>query len=226
MTSKRQQPTAPISATRSLQRRSLLALGLAATLLAGCGKSAKFVAIPAGATVLAFGDSVTFGVGAAKGEDWPSLLASRTGWNVVNAGISGDTAENGKTRIQALLTEHRPALVIIEIGGNDFLRRKAPMRVKEDVREIIKAIRVSGAQVALVSVPELSLLGVLANRPSDSPIFEELAKEEGVTLVPDVFSETLARPELCADKIHPNALGYQFMASGIHARLQKVGLAA
>jgi acyl-CoA thioesterase-1 len=226
MRAERQKPTAPISDTHPLQRRTLLALGLAGSLVVGCGKSTKFVAIPPGATVLAFGDSVTFGVGAATGEDWPSLLASKTGWNVVNAGISGDTAENGKTRIQGLLTEHRPALVVVEIGGNDFLRRKPPVRVKEDVHEIIKAIRSFGAQAALVSVPELSVLGVLANRPSDSPIFEELAKEEGVALVPDVFSETLARPELCADKIHPNALGYQFMASGIHARLQKVGLAA
>jgi acyl-CoA hydrolase len=71
----------------------------------------------------------------------------------------------------------------------------------------------------------LSLLGALAGRPSDSDIFEELAREEGVPLVPDVFSGTLARPELCADKIHPNALGYEYMATGIYTRLQKVGLA-
>jgi acyl-CoA thioesterase-1 len=80
-------------------------------------------------------------------------------------------------------------------------------------------------KTALVSVPELSLLGVLAGKPSDSGIFEELASEEGVPLVPDVFSDTLARPELRADKIHPNALGYEYMATGIYTRLQKVGLA-
>ena len=175
--------------------------------------------------MLAFGDSVTFGTGAASGEDWPSLLALKSGWKVVNAGISGDTAENGKGRIQALLTAHNPALVILEIGGNDFLRRKPTKRVKEDIREIIQAVLRFGAQVALVSVPELSLLGALAGRPSDSDIFEELANEEGVSLVPDVFSDTLARPELCADKIHPNALGYEHMATGIYTRLQKVGLA-
>lgn len=208
-----------------IQRRTLVAMGLAATLLAGCGKSAKLSAIPPGKTVLAFGDSVTFGTGAASGEDWPILLAQKTGWKVVNAGVSGDTAENGKGRIQALLTAHNPALVIIEIGGNDFLRRKPPKRVKEDIREIIQTVLRFGAQTALVSVPELSLLGALAGRPSDSDIFEQLASEEGVPLVPNVFSDTLARPELCADKIHPNARGYEYMASGIYARLQKVGLA-
>ena len=208
-----------------IQRRTLLAMGLAMTLLAGCGKSVKLSAIPPGKTVLAFGDSVTFGTGATSGEDWPSLLAQKTGWKVVNAGVSGDTAENGKGRIQALLTAHNPALVIIEIGGNDFLRRKPPKRVKEDIREIIQTVLRFGAQTALVSVPELSLLGALAGRPSDSDIFEQLASEEGVPLVPNVFSDTLARPELCADRIHPNALGYEYMASGIYARLQKVGLA-
>ena len=214
-----------LPATHSIQRRTLLAMGFAVSLLAGCGKSAKLSAIPPGKTVLAFGDSVTFGTGAASGEDWPNLLALKTGWKVVNAGVSGDTAENGKGRIQALLTAHNPALVIIEIGGNDFLRRKPPKRVKEDIQEIIQTVLRFGAKTALVSVPELSLLGALAGRPSDSDIFEELAREEGVPLVPDVFSGTLARPELCADKIHPNALGYEYMATGIYTRLQKVGLA-
>lgn len=214
-----------LSAACFIQRRTLVAMGLAVTLLAGCGKSVKLSTIPPGKTVLAFGDSVTFGTGAASGEDWPSLLAQKTGWKVVNAGVSGDTAENGKGRIQALLTAHNPALVIIEIGGNDFLRRKPPKRVKEDIREIIQRVLRFGAQTALVSVPELSLLGALAGRPSDSDIFEQLASEEGVPLVPNLFSDTLARPELCADRIHPNALGYEYMASGIYARLQKVGLA-
>ena len=192
--------------------------------LAGCKKAVKLAAIQPGQTVLAFGDSVTFGLGASRGEDWPSLLAQKTGWNVVNAGVSGDTAQNGKNRIQALLNAHRPALVIIEIGGNDFLRRQPSKAVKEDIRLMIKAARQTDAQVALVAVPELSLLGLVAGKPSDSPIYEELADEEKVALIPNVFSETLARPELCADRIHPNALGYQFMAAGMYARLKELGL--
>jgi acyl-CoA hydrolase len=225
MNSNHAKTSSQLPATYFIQRRTLVAMGLGCTLLAGCGKSAKLSAIPPGKTVLAFGDSVTFGTGAASGEDWPSLLALKTGWKVVNAGLSGDTAENGKSRIQALLTAHNPTLVVIEIGGNDFLRRKPPKRVKEDIREIIQTVSRFGAQTALVSVPELSLLGALAGKPSDSDIFQELASEEGVPLVPHVFSDTLARPELCADKIHPNALGYEYMATGIYTRLQKVGLA-
>jgi acyl-CoA thioesterase-1 len=133
---------------------------------------------------------------------------------------------NGKARIQALLDENRPALVILEIGGNDFLRRSAPATVKEDLRQLIKTSLQAGAQVALVAVPELSLLGIVAGKPSDSAIYAELADEEKVSQVPDVFSDTLSRPELCADRIHPNALGYQHMAKGIFTRLQQLGLAA
>ncbi len=211
-------------AASCLHRRTLLAGCCAVVLLAGCKKAVKLAAIQPGQTVLAFGDSVTAGVGATRGEDWPSLLAQKTGWTVVNAGVSGDTAQNGKSRIQAFLDAHRPALVIIEIGGNDFLRRQPSNAVKENIRPMIKAARQSGAQVALVAVPELSFMGLVAGKPSDSPIYEELADEEKVSLVPNVFSDTLARPELCADRIHPNALGYQAMAAGIHARLGEVGL--
>ena len=207
-----------------MKRRTFLSLGIASLLLVACGKSKKLPAISAGKTVLAFGDSVTFGTGAAPGEDWPTLLAQKTGWPIVNAGIPGDTAEAGKRRFGALLEQHQPALVIIEIGGNDFLRRRDPKAVKEDLRGMIRAARQQGAQVALVAVPELSLLGALTRAPSDSPIYEELGDEESIPIIDKVFSEILSQPELCADQIHPNARGYQQMAEGIYQSLVKTGL--
>ena len=208
-----------------MKRRTFISMVAIAVLLGACGKQPKLPTIQSGATVLAFGDSVTFGTGAATGEDWPTLLAAQTGWRIENAGIPGDTAEAGKERIQALLDEHRPALVIIEIGGNDFLRRRAPKAVKEDVRRMIQAAQKTGAQVALVAVPEFSLLGAVTRKPSDAPIYRELGDEEKVPVVSDVFSDILGRADLCADQIHPNAQGYRQMASGIHASLSKVGLA-
>jgi acyl-CoA thioesterase I len=206
------------------RRRKFLGWLAAMALVAACGKAAKLQAIPPGQVVLAFGDSVTFGTGAAAGEDWPALLAALTGWQVVNAGVPGDTAEAGKGRIKALLDEHRPALVIIEMGGNDFLRRRPPNAVKEDLRQIVRLTKEAGSQVVLIGVPELSLLAVVAGKPSDSPIFQGLAEEENIPLVGDVFADVLSRPELCADRIHPNAEGYRQMAAGIHARLQRIGL--
>lgn len=208
----------------SSRREALLALG-AATLLAACGRKQKLAAIPRGATVLAFGDSVTFGTGATPGEDWPTLLAAMTGWKIVNAGIPGDTAEAAQHRIEALLEAHRPALVIVELGGNDFLRRRAQKAVKEDLRRILGTIRATRAQAVLVAVPELSVLGAVTRRPSDAPIYAELGKEENVPVIPDVFADILGKPELCADQIHPNAAGYRQMAAGLRAALQKTGLA-
>jgi acyl-CoA hydrolase len=193
--------------------------------LAACGSRQKLSALAPGSRVLAFGDSVTYGTGAGPEEDWPTLLGGLTGWRIVNAGVPGDTAEAAKSRLPPLLDEHRPELVIIEIGGNDFLRRRPASAVKQDLKALVKAARASGAQVALVGVPELSAMAVLAGKAGDSAIYGELGKEEGVPVIADVFSDVLSRPELCADKIHPNAAGYRQMASGIHAALKQLGLA-
>ncbi|ENO85233.1 arylesterase [Thauera linaloolentis] len=206
------------------RRRFILALTMAA-LAAACGREPKLPALPDGARVLAFGDSVTYGTGAGEGEDWPALLAASAGWEVVNAGVPGDTALAGQHRLQALLDEFTPALVVVEIGGNDFLRRRSEGEVKEDLRRIVRMARASGAQVVLVGVPVLSLSGAVIGRLSDAPLYAALADEEGVPLVPDVFSEVLSQPDLRADRIHPNAQGYRRMAAGIHARLREIGLA-
>ena len=95
----------------------------------------------------------------------------------------------------------------------------------DTIAAIITAAKGAGSQVVLIGVPELSLLAVVAGKTGDSPIYQELGKEEGVPVIADVFSEILSRPELCADKIHPNSQGYKQMASGIYAGLKNIGLA-
>ena len=209
-----------------MRRRTFIHAVFLAGFVSACHHETPWPAVPAGAPVLAFGDSVTFGTGAAQGEDWPTRLGQSTGWRVTNAGIPGDTAEAGQERIAALLEEYQPVLVIVEIGGNDFLRRRSQNAVKDDLRRILRRIRQHGAQAVLVGVPELSLLSMVARRPSDAPIYRELADEEKIPLIPDVFSDILAHPELCADQIHPNANGYQQMAQAMQARLKKLGLVA
>lgn len=206
------------------RRRRLLQFLALSPLFAACGNKTRLVALPAGSAVLAFGDSVTYGTGAGPGEDWPTLLAAATGWRVVNAGVPGDTADAGKARIRELLAAHKPALVIVEIGGNDFLRRRPAAVVKEDVRSIVRQTKVAGVQVVLVAVPELSLLGALTRRPDDAALYAEVGRDEQVPVIADVFSEILGKPELCADQIHPNAAGYRKMAEGIAAALRRFGL--
>lgn len=207
-----------------MNRRQLILASLFATLLPACSKKASLKPLLPGSTVLAFGDSVTYGTGASAGEDWPTLLAGQTGWRVINAGIPGDTAQAGRARLPGLLEEHRPVLVIIEIGGNDFLRRRPAADVKEDLRQLIRTGKAAGAQVLLIAVPELSLLGALTGKPGDSPIYEALGKEEQVPVLPDIFANILAQPELCADRIHPNAAGYRVFASGVVEGMRRLGL--
>ena len=208
-----------------MKRRDFVLFGMSGLMLTACGKRQKFSALSSGSRVLAFGDSVTYGTGANPGEDWPTLLGDLTGWEIINAGVPGDTAEAGKSRIGPLLDEHRPALVVIEIGGNDFLRRRPESAVKQDLKALIDAARSSGAQVVLIGVPNLSFLAVVAGKANDSSIYEELGKEGGVPVISDVFSDVLSQPELRADQIHPNADGYRKMAAGIHSALKQLGLA-
>lgn len=182
--------------------------------------------MPRGAVVLAFGDSITAGVGASQGPAYPALLAAETGWQVINAGVSGDTARAAGARLAPLLRANQPDLVIIELGGNDFLRQTPAAQVRDYLREIIRQAQASGARVALVAVPRLSLLRASIGALSDSPIYAELAEEEGVILIPDVLSEILSDNNLRADDIHPNALGYQQLAHGIQALFSGLGLIA
>ncbi len=194
--------------------------------VAGCGGKPKVSSLPAGSAVLAFGDSVTFGTGAAPGEDWPTRLAAISGWNITNAGIPADTAEAAKGRIGAAIAQTAPALVIVELGGNDFLRRRPEGQVKEDLRKILLEVRRAGIPAVLVAVPRFSLIGAVVTGLPDADLYAQLAEEEKVPLVPRVFARILSDPGLKADQIHPNAEGYRQLADGIAAGLREAGYLA
>lgn len=208
-------------------RSLLIASTLVPLLLVGaCGGEPRNSALPAGSVVLAIGDSVTFGTGAAPGEDYPAQLASITGWDIRNSGIPGDTSAGLKARIDTALSEAKPALVIVEIGGNDFLRRQPESDTKENVRAILQHIKQQGIAVVLVATPKFSPLGAAIGLLPDAPIYAELAEEEKVPLVPAIFARVLADAKLKSDPIHPNAAGYRKLAEGIAAELVNYGFIA
>lgn len=207
-------------------RRRCLAWAVGAVLVgtAACDTAPRLAAVAPGQTVLALGDSVTHGTGAGPSEDWPSLVAQATGWQVVNAGVPGDTAQLAQQRLAPLLEAHRPALLILEIGGNDLLRRRPPAEVKADLRAMLHTARAAGVATVLVAVPEPTLLGALAGRVRDAELYAEVAKEEGVALVPEVLAQVLSEPAWRADPIHPNAAGYRRLADGLLVRFKALGL--
>lgn len=190
-----------------------------------CGdKPQRYDRLSSGATVVAFGDSVTFGYGVDPKDSYPTILAELSYWNVVNAGISGERADQAKSRIDGVLAEHNPQLVIIELGGNDFLQRRNAKAVKEDLRAIIQSVKAHGSLPVLVAVPALSPFAAITGKPSDADIYKELAKEEKINLIPNVFSDILGQENLKQDHVHPNQAGYRVLAEGIYQALSQMGL--
>jgi acyl-CoA hydrolase len=213
----------PVTKHRARRRAVLGGFGLA--LLAACGRRAppSNAALPAGTTVLALGDSLTFGTGADAATAYPAQLATMTSWNVVNAGVPGDTAAMALSRLPALLAEHRPQLVIVSIGGNDFLRRQSAEDAQRAVREAVVQSRDAGAQVVLVGVPQASLGAALGSGLSDHPLYASLADELKIPLHAGGWARVLGDDTLRADPIHANAAGYRVFAEGLAQTLAQAG---
>ena len=210
------------------RRATLLALSLVLTgaLTACSDKPVRGTAVPAEAHVLALGDSLTAGVGAKAGEDWPSLLAERTEWNITNAGISGDTSAQGLARLPELLQAHSPSLVIVGLGGNDFLRRAPAAQTTAALRSIVQAARAAQAQVVLLAIPQPSLMAAAGAKPADHPLYQELAKELKVPLISNIWGPILGDANLRSDQVHANAQGYAAFAQALEAALRAQGFLA
>ena len=204
-----------------MNRRHFLLL--TAVALAACGKKApKHSALPRGSAVLALGDSLTYGYGANPTESYPARLAELTGWTVTNGGVSGDTSAQALARLPELLREHTPRLVIISIGGNDFLRRQPENETRTNIRAIIQACKAAGAETLLVGVPGVGV-GAALGYPGDHPLYADLAKAENVPYYANGWSQILGKDALKSDQIHPNAAGYDTFARGLAAYLKESG---
>jgi len=207
-----------------LSRRAAL-MSLASLALAACSrKPVQGQAVPAGATVLALGDSLTFGTGATPETAYPAVLTKLTGWNVVNAGVPGHVAAQALERTAALLDEHKPALVLLCIGGNDLLRRFDDAATKATIERIVQAVLASGAQLLLIAVPKPTLAAKFTGSLTDHPLYGEIAEQLKLPLHRQGWAEVLADESLKADAIHANAAGYERFAQGLTATLRATGL--
>jgi acyl-CoA thioesterase I len=205
------------------RRRLILA---AAALPAGCGRSRPrgLQALPAGSIVLALGDSITHGTGAAPEAAYPVQLAELTGWKVINGGVPGDTSAQVLDRLPALLADHQPALVILSAGGNDFLRRLPEADTEVHLRRSVTTIRDASAQVVLVAVPRPTVVAAFGAGLSDHPMYAKLADELALPLHADGWARVLGDEKFKSDQIHANAAGYREFAQGLVATLRATGL--
>ena len=161
-------------------------------------------------TVLVFGDSLSAGYGIDVDQSWTALLQSRLNdegyeHRVINASISGETTEGGKTRIGAALDNFEPDLVILELGGNDGLRGFPPQVMKDNLQTIIETTRASGASVVLLGIRIPTNYGSRYTQSFEG-VFRELATELEVPWI-EFFMEGVALNEALMqdDGIHPNA---------------------
>jgi acyl-CoA thioesterase I len=197
---------------------------LLAVLLFACDSRPKETPIPRGAVVVVLGDSITAGYGLNADSAWVMHLSQATGWQVVNAGVSGDTSAQGLARLPGLLQEHRPAAVIVELGGNDMLRRTGEAEVAANLEAIVNAVRAEGARPVLLAIPKPTVAGAAFGTLSDAPLYGELAARAKLPLVGDAVAEVLSRSEWRLDALHPNAQGHRELAARVIAKMRRLGL--
>lgn len=202
-----------------------IALIAALLALAACGGKSREAPLPSGAKVLALGDSLTAPHGVQPQEAWPTLLAQKTGWQVINGGISGNTSADALARLPALLDEHQPQLVLVSLGGNDMLRKQPQSQTIANLGRMIDMARAKGAKVVLLATPKPSLAGAVFNSLSPPDFYAEIAKDQKVPLIKDALPDVLSDSALKGDQLHPNAAGHARLGELIHADLKKIGFA-
>ncbi len=186
-------------------------------LLGGCSERPKLERLPSDAIVLAFGDSLTFGTGASEDESYPAQLERIIGRRVVRAGVPGEVSAQALARLPAALDEHAPHLLLLCIGGNDFLRRLGNQQAERNVREMVRLARSRGVAVMLIATPEP---GFTVTPPA---FYSSVAREFRLPYEEGVIGQVLRDSSLKADPIHPNARGYRLIAERVADQLKQSG---
>lgn len=203
--------------------KRLLYWFLAIALLACGQKAPAFPPLKADATIVFFGDSLTYGTGAGPKQDIPSLVEKELHFHVQNAGVPGNTTQDGLDRLAETL-DQPVDLLIIGLGGNDFLRHVPLATTKQNLRQMIRLAKAKGVRVMLMAIPQPSLGAAAFGSLSDHPVYEEIAEEEHVGLIKDVFTEVLSNNATKADQVHPNAEGYALAKDQLIAEMHRLGL--
>jgi len=184
----------------------------------------------AGHRILVVGDSLSAEYGIARGSGWVALLEQRLKTQgrpavVVNASISGDTTSGGRARLGALLTQHRPTHVVIELGGNDALRGMPLQLTRDNLTAMVRAAKAAQARVLLVGMQVPPNYGPRYGQEFAEG-FAQVAKAEQVALVPFLLSGFATRPDaeswFQSDRIHPLAKAHPLMLDAVWPALSKL----
>lgn len=165
--------------------------------------------------ILAFGDSLTYGYGAAPSESYPAQLEQILGHRVINGGISGELSEKGLKRLPSLLRIYKPKILILCHGGNDILKKQDLQKLHSNLEQMIRLAQSQNIDVVLVSVPQFGILQL-----TPPPLYAELSEAYHLEIEEDILADILHDTRYKSDYIHPNALGYQKMAEAIEKLLR------
>ncbi len=198
--------------------------------LAGSQAIAQKAAAGAPQTVLIVGDSLSAEYGLKRGEGWVALLEKRLAEQkiaarVVNASISGETSAGGRSRIDALLKQSKPDLVVIELGANDALRGLPVAQTQENLVAMVNAARLVNAKVLLVGIQVPPNYG-MAYLNSFSKVFSNIGTLSKVPVVPFMLRNVADGPDagsmFQADRIHPVAAAHPRILDNIWPELKKL----
>lgn len=162
---------------------------------------------------VAFGDSLTSGVGATEGNDYPILLGKRLGVPILNLGSPGQTTQDGVNRVPEVV-QAQPRVVLLCFGGNDTLTSVPHAVTFANLARIIDDLHQAGAFVVLIGVRSASV------RDKYSAEFKKLAREKKVLFVPNILGGVLGDPKLMSDYVHPNDQGYVAIAARLEDALR------
>jgi len=171
-----------------------------------------------GRLVVAFGDSLTSGVGAPSvSESYIAHLASSSGTTIINKGVGGNTTTKALARVQTdvLDLNPKPEVAIVLLGGNDFFKGTPQETTKEDLTKIVDLIQEAGIKVILLGISRLHF-------PDYENMIQAIAMKKGVSYVPSVLDGIAGNEELMSDLKHPNSEGYKLMARRIEPTLERV----
>jgi acyl-CoA thioesterase I len=187
-------------------------VSLAAFLICGCAPDVPRATHDG--PIIAFGDSLVYGTGSSGG-GFVKLLEQKLGKPIENLGVPGDSTADGIARLDQVIERH-PAVVILLLGGNDYLRQVPRDETFANVARIVERLQAEGIAVLLIGVRGGLIRDLYAER------FEELADRYHTAYVHDVLDDTLGVSGYMADQVHPNDAGYRVIADRVYPVLAKM----
>lgn len=169
----------------------------------------KTIIVSEKSTIVAFGNSLTVGVGASEGFDYPTLLSQKLGMPIINAGVSGEVSAQALGRIDVILEEYYPHVVILLHGGNDILRKLNLAQTKQNLSLIIEKIESSGAKVVLIGVPKPGIFLRTAT------FYTQLAQQYRLVYLHNDLAHLFGDNRYKSDNIHLSDQGYQKLADAL-----------